>query len=620
MCGVYSIVSSSANIEIEKSLSNFMKIKHRGPDSDGYVIFDDNFCLVSEGAAARMLMGHVRLSILDLSDAGSQPMVLDGLTLTFNGEIYNFIELRQELVKLGHVFRTRSDTEVILHAYKEWGRDCFKRFNGMWAIVLFDSGARRLIVSRDRMGVKPLYFSCSGGKYVFSSELRAILADGDYVKAPDPDSIFDFLISGISDHNGRTFYRGIEEVPAGACWAIDVDALELSKGMYHEWTDEGESFEYVPGELRDLLNDSVSIRMRSDAPMVSLLSGGLDSSLITYLCSKNIVSGEYRKNFVGAYTYGYSQQEVSEHDESELARTFMQGLPDLKHIVEKYHHIPGENELVDLFSIQEQPFPTPSVLAGMRIYKAISQAGLKVVLTGEGADELFGGYTRQYLPYLSRDYLLAGKMMSMLSLLRTDQVSLKALLTKLMWSMPKSALQFSLSQFRPAFRVINKSFLKEKTDRFGDYISYCNLPLKNLQRKHILSTNLPMILRFADRNSMAFGIEQRLPFMDYRIVQYALNAPLDSQYKGGLGKMMLRNEFSGFIEDNVLTSPKLRGFGNAEQHYVQSMMTEDALSSPPDFVHQYIDVEQLKRELKNDKSHPLLWLPVSFLMWAKYVY
>lgn len=621
MCGVFCVLSLSSNLPPNILQHGVATLEHRGPDAKGLIYISKSGKELNSPQNAILGLGHTRLSILDLSSNAIQPMRTDEYVLVFNGEIYNFLELRAELKKKGHQFRSDSDTEVILHAYKEWGDDCFNRFNGMWAILLYNKINKTIIASRDRLGVKPLYFKKDADKVVLASEIKAIIASEKTSLELNEQAIFDFLLTGISENRKSTFYRDIVEVPAGSILKIQVNG-EYSQTYYHRWGLETRSPGTTnPDELKELLTDSVKLRLRSDAGMVSLLSGGLDSSIITALCADKTTSSRNnlsRSNFKGAYSYGYSDSEALEHDECEAASSFANNFKNLKHIIERYNHIPSEDEVKDLFYIQEQPFPTPSVIAGYRIYKEISKHGFKVALTGEGADELFGGYTKQYLPRLARDHLIRGNLKHFKKVAGQPHVTLNSVLARLVWHLPEKAIEGTLRAFRPNAATIRNGLFNRQKDTFREHIQYAKLPLGEFQKKHIISTNLPMILRFADRNSMAAGIEQRLPFLDYRVVQFALNTPTEDLYKNNLGKYTLRQAFSDTLPNNIAFASKERGFGNAEQFYSKDMITEEALNSPPDFVHEYIDLKKLKALLNKNTPHTTLWLPLSFLMWATY--
>ncbi len=612
MCGLVVLMDAAGKADRTRVAAALHSIRHRGPDSEDIISID------GDSNQARITMGFCRLSILDLSHAAGQPMCAgNGNIIVFNGEIYNFLELRVELETLGHSFRTAGDTEVILAAYEQWGIECFARLNGMWAIMLYDAATGEVIACRDRMGVKPLYYASTGAQQAFASELRAVMKVLNLVPAINDAIVFDFLAGIELEHTEMNMFEGIVSVPAGGLWRIHPNGM-VTRGRYHVWdtTTVSAATETQSAEtLRALLTDSVRLRLRSDAPTVSLLSGGLDSSLITWLAA-TVGQHDAHTKFHGAFTYGYADAKYSEHDEIDRARLLVASLPErIEHRIVTLDPVPTLDELLAMTATQEQPCVTPSIIASWRLYQRIRAEGIKVVVSGEGADELFAGYTRRYLPMLLRDALLHGQLLRAFALLRSPYVSPGGLLKILSWHLPEWLLVPLLKHFRPNIATIRGSFWQARASRFRALLPHHRLPLKQRLADGITHIEMPQILRYSDRNSMRASVEARLPFMDYRIVQFALSLNLTEKISRAGGKQVLRNAFANILPASVLQQPKTHGFGNAEQHLVLSMPLVELLARAPEQAWEYIDKVKLQRELARPHTHPMLWLPISFLLW-----
>ncbi|KGU55607.1 asparagine synthase [Xanthomonas phaseoli pv. phaseoli] len=612
MCGIVALRSFVAEAPLQALAERALDaLSRRGPDAQGLL------CLEQPVPTA---LGHRRLAILDLSAAATQPMrcAETGNVLVFNGEIYNFLELRRELEALGHQFRTDSDTEVILHGWRAWGEGLFPRCNGMWALVLLEQASGDLIYCRDRLGVKPLYLHHDGRQLVLASEIRAIAASLGGYPPPNPAAVFDFLVTGLSDHTTETFYAGIRAVPPG--WLYRVSPAGHSRRTpYHQWPLPGAVAPLDAQATLELLEDSTRLRLRSDAPTVSLLSGGLDSSILTTL---SVQAGALpRTCFAGAFTYGYDDTEQAGFDETEAAASLMQTLGQSeRHFVHRARAIPDEEELLALVAAQEEPFCTPSILASFRMYRAIRAAGYKVVLNGEGADELFGGYVRLYLALSARSALHQARLPTAIRLLSTGAVDPRLLLNRLAWDLPAGALGALLRRQRPSVACMSSALWHDQAARLQLLQVDRRVDIEARLRRDVLSTNLPMVLRMTDRNSMSAGIEVRAPFLDYRVVERALSTPALQRMGDYHGKAMLRHAFAERLPARVTTQRKSTGFGHAEQFLVDRMPLQQALATLPEGVNELLNVARLRRELASGRSHSTLWFAVSVALWYRSVY
>lgn len=584
-------------------------LAHRGPDAEG----------MHAAWGGRLLLGHRRLAILDTNTAASQPMIdpLTATALVFNGAIYNYRELRAELQALGAVFSTGSDTEVILLAWRHWGMACFQRFNGMWALAIHDGPSGKLYLSRDRLGVKPLYCRRSADCLAVASELKAVLAASQAPLRVDPAAALDYLSLGLLDHRPSSFLQDIIEVPPGALWCVTPDGF-IEQRRFHDWpeVDPDLQCETVAKALPELLVDAVGLRLRSDVALAAQLSGGMDSGSVAWAIGQQRQALEH---FQGFFSYGYDGEIGQEHDETAAAlRTLEHVAPGLP-----YHRVaaaacPQLAELEQLIAVQELPVATPSILAGWRLFRAISATGAKVVLTGDGSDELFAGYTRRYLPLALRralgrlDFAQAG------ALLASDELSYGIALRRLVWSLPASAL-YGLFRRQPHMRVLREGFLNAQREALQGVIALQRQELDVQGVDDVRRVLLPQILRYGDRNAMAWGIESRSPFLDYRIAELAMRLPASRKVGPTGGKLPLRMAMAGRLPDSVVGGHKNRGLGNAEQYQVGHMNLTELLEAPPQAAADFIDIAQLREQLRRQPGNPRLWWPVCFLLWLRWL-
>lgn len=617
MCGLVALLQKDGAADWARAQAALNAIAHRGPDAQALLGISPGGQITAEaGSPAQLLLGFRRLAILDRTPGSDQPMrdPATGNLLVFNGEIYNFLELRAELEALGERFTQRSDTEVILAAYRVWGEACFARMNGMWALALYDARTRSLCISRDRMGVKPLYWCSDGSRLAFASEIRALtLAMGIARPQVQRALAFDFLAGARTDYTDETLWQGVLQVPPGACWRV-APGGEITRGRYHAWQAQDQTLAPGDDELRALFEDAVRLRLRADAPTVTLLSGGFDSSLTTWYAAAH--ADAPRTQYQGAFSYGYRDAAYAAYDETSDAAAFVAQLPrPVPHHIVKLDPVPRFEEILGLARAQELPFGTPSIIAGYRLYRSIRTAGFTVVLSSEGADECWGGYTRRYLPMLARDRLRAGKLREFAQLLRSAHLPPALVLNRLAWELPASMLQHLLRSMRPNAASIGSDFWREQSHRIGFIRDYYRQPLAAALRDELVVNAMPQILRFADRNSMAASVEARLPFMDYRLVQAALHTPVAQKLSPLGGKQILRRACASVLPERIHRAPKLLGFGHAEQHCVLQMPTADLLDAAPPEAWEYLDRARLTRALGQQQAHPLLWLPLSFIAW-----
>lgn len=598
MCGILALFDRTGPVAEAAALTALQGMAHRGPDGEGSRI----------EWGGRLFLGHRRLGIFDPGAGGHQPMqdAETGSWLIFNGAIYNYLELRAELEAAGHRFTSTSDTEVLLIAWRHWGAKALPRFNGMWAFVLFDAIADRLIVSRDRLGVKPLYWADTGKNLVFGSECSAIAKAAGVALAPDPLAVHDFLTLGLTDHRPNSFFQGILNLPPGAIWSIDRAGF-IHRDRFHDWS--GTASPAIP--LKDLIVDAAALRLRADVPSGLLLSGGLDSAITAWAAGQ---SGSDKPDHI--LTYGYL--DAGQHDETERAERTARalGLTDrLERIT--VDPVPSRALLEDVIARQQQPFNTPSIVASFRLYREMRARHCTVALTGEGADELFAGYTRRYIPLALRDALKRGHLARAWSLLRTPHGRLLA--RRLIWEAPTSLIRLIMRKRRPHIRSLADTFWQQTSAWFAERVTRQRLPLEAVLQADPVTDSLPQPLRYADANGMASGVEVRSPFLDWRVVAAALALDPAEKLSPNGGKQILRNLFAGDLPAEVIQAPKSHGLGMAEQFAVGAIDLSDLFDSPPARADDFLDLPRLKAEIAAHPDDPTLWWPVCLLFWLRWL-
>jgi len=596
MCGIFALLDRLGPVDEATAKQALDRMAHRGPDGEGSRIEWDG----------RLFLGHRRLGIFDPGAGGHQPM-LDpetGSWLIFNGAIYNYLELRAELEALGHRFTSTSDTEVLLIAWRAWGAKALPRFNGMWAFVLFDAKAGRLHISRDRLGVKPLYWADTGSRIAFASECTAVARATGIALEPDPLMVHDFLTLGLTDHRPNSFFKGVLCLPPGAFWSVGRDGA-IERGYFHDWA--ATPAPLTP--LKNLLLDASALRLRADVPGGLLLSGGLDSA-ITAWAAKQASSSKPER----ILAYGY--EGGGRHDETVQARQTAEALGLADRLEEiRVDPTPPASLLYELIARQQQPFNTPSIVASFRLYREMRAQGLTVALTGEGSDELFGGYTNRYIPLMLRDALRKGQFATAWRLLRSPHASGRTLLARLIWEAPTALVRQVIRKLRPHVRSLAPTFWDKSRHRFPDLVARQRLSLADQLSQDPVANLLPQALRFADANGMAWGVEVRSPFLDWRVVAAALAMDPAEKLSPDGGKQILRKLFADDLPPATIKGAKTHGLGMAEQFAVGAIDLADLFAHPPAQAAEFLDITRLAAEVKAHPSDPTLWWPVCLLLW-----
>lgn len=548
MCGINGIVHFD-NIQVkQESVKTMMSIqKHRGPNDEGLFCED------------RIGLGFVRLSIIDLTQAGHQPMLSsDGqYVIVFNGEIFNYIELREELRKIGHVFSTNSDTEVLLAAYLHWGKECLHRLNGMWAFAIYCRKRKVLFAARDRYGIKPFYYHQNSKFFSFASEIPPLLSIMP-LESPSPDyhSIFEYLVFNRTDQTDRTFFSEIKKLPHGHYLEVIGDHVNITK--WYDLCDEVKKAEPFssPEQFKDLLSDSIRLRLRSDVPVGVCFSGGLDSStVLSILLDQN--SNSDLNTFSAVYNHG------EYGDEREFINEYRKALRNMH-----FTNPSPEGLLSDIHTLLKthaEPFPTTGIYAQ---YKVMEKAKDHVVVTldGQGADELLAGY-HYFFGYFFKELIGKGRIYKLLKELYFYLRMHKSIygITVLFYFLLPSLVKTKAQAINRGY--FDKDFLR--TYSIKNTLANKLYNSKTLQKAQInhFEYKLEHLLKWEDRNSMHFSLEARVPFLDHRLVARMLSTKSDFHIRNGTTKYILREAMKDLLPEKIRMRSEKLGFDTPQDEW-----------------------------------------------------
>ena len=579
MCGICGIINLNNKEVLEQELHPMMrKMKYRGPDDEGTFVHQN------------VGLGFVRLSIIDLSDAGHQPMSIENgrYTIVFNGEIYNYIELKEELITEGVTFVSNTDTEVLLQAYLHWGETCLDKFNGMFAFVIYDRKTGNVFGARDRYGIKPFYYYLNENQFIFASEIPPILETERAKPVANNQVIFDYLVFNRTDQTESTFFEGIRKLQHGHCVSIINQKVKIWK-----WYDLTERVKKaIPfkdsAEYRDCLNSSVKLRLRSDVPVGVCLSGGLDSSSIT-----SIVYNDFGRKEINTFSAVYNKGDNG--DESEFIDEFK---PILKKMF--YTH-PNEISLMEdipnFVKIHAEPVPS---LGPYAQYKVMERANGNVVVTldGQGADEELAGY-HYFFGFFFKDLFTSfqwGRLVREMVAYYKHHHSIFAYKTFVYFLLPK--------KIRTSLRVTGNNYLDTS---FAKRYSSSNNIAGNLYGSSSLNNSLldhfeyklEHLLKWDDRNSMASSIESRVPFLDYRLVERTLATTNTEKIRNGVTKSILREAMKGTLPEKVRNRMDKVGFDTPQDEWFRTPLFQEyiwgIINSESFAMRGYFDVERVKK-------------------------
>lgn len=563
MCGITGVISYEENIR--DLLLKAQRIQqHRGPDAYGICQHQINQWQVG--------LGHQRLSILDLTEAGSQPMTSkDGNSwIVYNGEVYNYREIRCELENLGHHFRGESDTEVVLAALEQWGvNEALARFNGMWAFAWLDGRNNRLVLSRDRVGVKPLYFFLQDDSLYFASEIKTIIEITGRKFSLNHQIIGEYLIQSLLETSNETFFEGIEKIPAASYGVIDLSTEVLRMDIKSYWNLGTQkvvniSEDNLVEQVREIFIDAVRLRLRSDVPVGVLLSGGVDSSSIAAVM-QSILGKDAQLNLLSAVSRD------SRYDESPFIDIMSNHLGCKTHkIVLDFKPEEAFDYLEQVCWFNDEPVGSFSNVAHYLLMKQAKDLGITVILSGQGADELLCGY-QKYLGF----YIQA--------LARCSQ-HLKAV--EVLWSFWQRGTilkQFSLSEakrylpryLRGAELDIRGANLKNFVPKILGLAS--EMTVQQRQRLDIENFSVPALVHYEDRMSMAWSREMRVPFLDYRLIEALIPVSMEMKLKNGWTKYIFRKAMQPYLPKQIVWRKDKKGFVNPQSEWLKKELKEGVL-------------------------------------------
>ncbi len=655
MCGIAGAYDPVGRVPLGRLQRMSELMRHRGPEDEGIALFDarNSRSLILGGPdtpeavyaadlgytpgrgrsdSPGLLLGmavhaglvHRRLSFLDLSPAGHGPMSdpTGELWITYNGEVYNYLELRAELQALGDEFHTGTDTEVILAAYRRWGRDCLRRMNGMFAFALWDARRREMFCARDRFGVKPFYYQWEDGAFTFASDPRTLVLSRARPPAVHAEAVLDFIALDWVDHQPPTFFAGLRQLPAAHCLVVGESGMALSEwwrldpsrraaGTPEDWAH----------EFADRFTDAVKIRLRADVEVGSCLSGGLDSSAVVTTATNEL--GQPMHAFTCAYDEGPA------FDERPHVRAVVDATGVRSHLV-----VPDGADFWTAFDaitdFQGEPTAGAGLYSQWKVMELAHHAGLKALLDGQGGDETLAGYGR-YLPTRLRDLLRAGRLLEFARLFGPVSDRLGASTTLALtfepW-LPAALVGGLRRRFGQAKdRVLSpmvRAAARARAAALPKPPSAFDTGLLNHLAFDTLTRMLPSLLRYEDRNSMAFSIETRLPFLDYRLVEFAFSLPDTQRLDGTTTKVVLRRALADRIPPAVLERRDKMGFETPADLWLRGRHAAEVRRRllEPGPLHEWLDPVALENELDDylearRATGPQVWRWLSLESWLR---
>lgn len=652
MCGIVGYFNTSGNVNINDIISSTDIIKYRGPDDEGYLFVDVNNRAINartkndaESIKDNNIKGGFgfrRLSIIDLSELGHQPMsdVSGNYWIIFNGEIYNYLELRTELVSKGYKFKSMTDTEVILYSFIEWGYDCLAKFNGMWSFTIYDLKKRSLFCSVDRFGIKPFYYYSDKNTFAFASEVKQVINVTNLKTKVNDKVLFDYLSAGsYGNETKETFFDKIIKLLPGTYLKITFadSGIEFEEKEWWKLEVNDEFYEHndivsISENVKELFYDSVRLRLRSDVEIGTCLSGGLDSSGI--VCVMSELSGN--KSGSKLFTIVSGDNDNPDYKYSQEIAQYVKG----NHILKRIGKDESYSDLRKFIWHNDEPLIKASMFGGYKVYQLAKENDVKVVFDGQGLDEYAGGYYQ--LPYLEyMNYLKKSKTRQQFKshieyLIKEENYSEQTLTKALnMYNLKKALHKFTSKRlrlnllksvkgwFNRDFLVenIRKSQLYNSVELEDERITKDDIKLKNYKLfKHI---NLPGILRQVDRNSMAFSVEARVPFLDHRLVEYIFSLKSEYIINKGYTKYAYREAMKGIIPENIRTRRDKVGFYVDEFSLVNTMkgnfreMLMNLTDGDKYFNRNYI-IKKLEENSLNIQNYDnILWRILNALTWKR---
>jgi asparagine synthase (glutamine-hydrolysing) len=581
MCGIAGIISKNRQlVSRERIRSATNCLRHRGPEAESVWISEEE----------NIAFGHLRLSIIDLSNEAAQPMqYLKRYCIIHNGELYNYIEIREELLKKGYQFHSQSDTEVIIAAYDAWGTGCLQKFDGMFAFAIWDEKEKKLFAARDRFGEKPFLFFFDEEQLLFASEMKSLWSMG-VNKEVNQAMLYNFLTIGYTSNPSdpqETFYQNIHKLPAASFLTYSFAENQLQIEKYWQVYPEVKTIsqEDAIEQFRHLFSQSIKRRLRSDVGIGTSLSGGLDSSTVVAFCDQQLSNHYSHKCFTASFK-GFENDELPYAEK--VAKQF-----GLEHHVIEFN----ENEVVDLMNKvmhhQEEPIGSASILAQYKVFHSARQNGVTVLLDGQGADEVLAGYHKYYKWYWQELYrnkkLQKSKELNAANEIGVKEpFGLKNKITALYPEFAAGILQTRKSKKAFHHPDLDREFAFSNKQNFY-YATPTDFSLNGALYYNTFVNGLEELLRFADRNSMAHAVETRLPFLDHALVEFLFSLPPDLKIHNGWTKWLLRKSVENILPKEIVWRKDKVGFEPPQKKWMEDETVQsNIMEAKKNLVQQHI--------------------------------
>jgi asparagine synthase (glutamine-hydrolysing) len=662
MCGISGVISFSNNNEVVQSLPRILEeIKHRGPDDEGCVFFSKKETLITFGkdtpekVKASTLsyspkntlseindthsigLGHRRLSILDLSEKGHQPLcdISENYWIVYNGEIYNYQEIRTELEQKGHQFTTETDTEVVLKSYIEWGKDCLHKFNGMWSFVIYNKVTQQLFGARDRFGVKPFYYVHNQETFAFCSEIKGLLKLANFKKEINPTAVYDYLVMSKMELDSETFFKNIFELKPAHSFELDTNSGKLSIEKYYSLTYNKswkllsqKEFATTISSIKGAITKAISIRLNADVKTGSCLSGGIDSSVVVTNINKLLSEKEISQ--IGTaqevFTASYPNTKIDESGWAKLVvdqtkTNWNQTFPTAKDLQE---------QIEALVYAQDIPFGSPTSFTQFKVMELINKKEVKVSIDGQGADELFGGYS----PHFTSAIFNAFKSFSFKSV----QQNLKAPRGSFSnhTQVYKLPLQYFIAKYFPTFyyhqlkkrqpelSFINQDLVLKNKTRFRYINDQFSSSLNGLLHFQFTNYGLKQLLRTADRSSMHFSVESRMPFVDdVHLVETVFNISGAHKINKGISKTLLREAMKDVLPKEIYNRTDKLGFATPQTEWFKELKPYFKEIISHQKTDEFVAWEDINENFEALFEHAInvdtkrFWRLINFALWRK---
>lgn len=662
MCGISGIISYQPNNKSVKNISSVNdEIKHRGPDDEGYVFFEhntptpvfgkdtpnnvkqSNLCYSPKvsieeiNTNANLVLGHRRLSILDLTEYAHQPLCNEDSNywIVFNGEIYNYKVIREELISLGYQFSSTSDTEVVLKSYIEWGAACLEKFNGMWSFVIYDKTQQKLFGARDRFGVKPFYYIHNNDYFAFCSEIKGLLKLDGFEKTINPKAVYDYLVLGKMEIDTETFFKGIFELKPATYFELDVTSKKFEMHNYYQlntntnWekVDETKSTSII-ADLKTKITNAIALRLNSDAKTGTCLSGGIDSSIVVGTINKLLKQQEIQQ--IGekqeVFTASYPDNDIDESRWAKLVvnqtnTNWNQTFPTAAQLKE---------QLEDLVYAQDIPFGSSSTFSQYKVMELIRSKNVKVTLDGQGADELFGGYANHFTNWMTNAFK-AFSFSVILNNLKNAHPTFSN--KKNIFKLPiqsfliKNFQSLYFKQFikhEPELGFVNSKLISTNQNRFSLINDKIKPAFNELLHYQFTEYGLKHLLRTADRNSMRFSVESRMPFVDdIDLITTVFNISGSYKIQHGKSKYLLREAMKEVLPNEIYHRTDKIGFATPEKKWLVVLKPYFKEIIKQQKNDEYVNWEEFYQNFDAVYEHALktstlrLWRFINFALWRK---